>query len=93
MADELDDGLLIDEHLVAYSDDENEHTKPKATTSTSHTDKAAEKKRKRREQAKAQRRKVRNKDSTYPRNQPRFKNRSRQHGRWLCSQLTCKRII
>ena len=64
MADELDDGLLLDEGLVAHSDGEGAGLKGANGESPSVRDKAAEdataeKKRKRRERQKAQRRKVR----------------------------------
>ena len=55
MADELDDGLLLDEQLVAHSDEETQQA-PKGAEATPE-DRAADKKRKRRERQKAQRRK------------------------------------
>lgn len=51
MGDDLDDGLLLDEHLIAQSDDEEALAVPDAV------DEATQKKRKRREHAKTQRRK------------------------------------
>ncbi|WFD18714.1 Protein cms1 [Malassezia caprae] len=59
MADELDDGLLLEDELVAYSDDaaSDAEARAKRPAPPSTDDAAAAKKRKRREQAKAQRRK------------------------------------
>ena len=51
MGDDLDDGLLLDEHLIAQSDDEQAPAVPDAVDATT------QKKRKRREHAKTQRRK------------------------------------
>ena len=52
MGDDLDDGLLLDEHLIAQSDDDEQ-----APAVPDAVDTATQKKRKRREHAKTQRRK------------------------------------
>jgi len=90
MADELDDGLLLEDELVAYSDDASDaevrpqhHAPPPSTD-----DAAAAKKRKRREQAKAQRRKVR--WSTDPRKQPGCRSRLRPHSTLRSSRAICR---
>lgn len=57
MADELDDGLLLDDDLVAASDDGRSDAEGGTAEPT--TRPATDKKKQRREKAKAQRRKVR----------------------------------
>ena len=69
MGDELDDGLLVEDDIVAYSDDgtsdvETFRQGSSERAPTSHVDEedaASQKKRKRRERAKVQRKKVRQK--------------------------------
>lgn len=69
MGDELDDGLLVEDDIVAYSDDgtsdvETFRQGSSERAPTSHVveeDTASQKKRKRRERAKVQRKKVRQK--------------------------------
>lgn len=66
MGDELDDGLLVEDDIVAYSDDGTsdvetfrQGSSERAPTSHVDEDAASQKKRKRRERAKVQRKKVR----------------------------------
>lgn len=68
MGDELDDGLLVEDDIVAYSDDGTsdvetfrQGSSERAPTSHVDEDAASQKKRKRRERAKVQRKKVRQK--------------------------------
>ena len=69
MGDELDDGLLVEDDIVAYSDDGTsdvetfrQGSSERAPTSqVVEEDAASQKKRKRRERAKVQRKKVRQK--------------------------------
>lgn len=59
MGDELDDGILLDDTLVAYSDEEHDsgNFEEKGDVPDVSAEPAAQKKRKRREQSKMQRRK------------------------------------
>ena len=68
MGDELDDGLLVEDDIVAYSDDGTsdvetfrQGSSERAPTSHVDEDAASQKKRKRRERAKVQRKQVRQK--------------------------------
>lgn len=90
MADELEDNLLLEDELVAYSDDGTSDVERKAPPSSTE-DAAAAKKRKRREQAKAQRRKAR--WHANPRKQRNCRSRLPQPSRFRSSLVICRRTL
>jgi len=91
MADELDDGLLLEDELVAYSDDaasDAEASPQIHAPPSSAEDAATAKKRKRREQAKVQRRKVRG--CIDARKQPNCRSSHLQYRKLRSNRVICR---